>query len=69
MGAQDRNRQLIDWLFEVVEEMSSEDGALFLRFVTGCLREPLLGECVLFVRVDREDSVYVGGKIEEVCGD
>jgi ubiquitin-protein ligase E3 C len=34
---------VVHWFWEILEEMSAEQQRLFLRFMTSCSRQPLLG--------------------------
>jgi ubiquitin-protein ligase E3 C len=66
------DQQIIIWFWEVLEELSTEQKHLFLKFMTSCSRQPLLGfnslepaPCVQQIRLP--DALFEGGNLERLA--
>ncbi len=64
----------MQWFWEIIDEMTVDQQQKFLRFMTSCSRQPLLGfkslaplPCIHQVRLSEEDYVTDGdyGKAQE----
>ena len=42
-GGYHPSQPIVQWLWQVVAEMSGSEQRLFLKFITSCSRRPLLG--------------------------
>lgn len=66
------DQQIIQWFWEVLGELSTEQKHLFLKFMTSCSRQPLLGfgslepaPCVQQIRLP--DSLFEEGNLERLA--
>lgn len=70
------SQSIVSWLWEVVDEMNADQQRSFLRFMTSCSRQPLLGfrslvpaPCVQQVRLredDRGNDMAEGGSFGNI---
>jgi len=69
-GGYHPSQQIMKWFWEVLEEMTPQQQRQFLRFMTSCSRQPLLGfghlepkPCIQQIRV-RDDEINVNENAE-----
>jgi ubiquitin-protein ligase E3 C len=66
------DQEIIQWFWEVLEELSTEQKHLFLKFMTSCSRQPLLGfdslepaPCVQQIRLP--ETLFERGNMERLA--
>jgi ubiquitin-protein ligase E3 C len=69
-GGYHPSQPIMQWFWEIIEEMTVDQQQKFLRFMTSCSRQPLLGfrslaplPCIHQVRLSEEDYLRDGKEV------